>query len=318
DMLVSLALGLSLTSMNYVDMATEALADALDSADETHDYMMAIELYEQVGAILRCRGRYAEAADFYEDGLFTLHALGGAALLNDPVSPHLELGLAASLMSIGRYDDALLHLVIAREVARKMDDAFLLARIDVATAIIHSAQGDARAALPLILAARDVYAHATSPAQRAMRVRVQAQAAGILLDVAKVITRRERDIRGFTYVELAGQFAQQALNDAVDSGDMGGFYMATLARARHERISGRQTSTLHLLAPLLKDAELTHDPTLAVQVHTAIAQEFAARKDPTHAREAYQRAFQGASECGAIFLGEYAKRELLRGSLALN
>jgi hypothetical protein len=73
-------------------------------------------------------------------------------------------------------------------------------------------------------------------------------------------------------------------------------------------------SAIPLLTPLLTDAERYGDSSLAIQVHTAIGQDYAARGDQEHARDHYRRAHQGASECGAHFIGAFAQRELIRGS----
>jgi tetratricopeptide (TPR) repeat protein len=319
NMLVNVALGLSLESMNHDDMASEAFSMALDSANETGDRAVFVELHDQLGATLRCRGRYEEAASFYQDGLLTLEEVLGAALLHDPLTRHFELGLAVSLTAIGEYEEALQHLAVARELARQAGDAIALAGVDATTANVYTTRGDAHAALPLYLAAHDAYsAHAATPSERRMLGRMHAITALGLLDVAEVYARRGVNVQGSTYVDLAGTFAQRTLNYVVDVHDPGGLYLGLIARARHERISGRMSSAIHLIEPLLADADRIHDPFLAVQMHTAIGQDHAARGEHERAREAYQRAFQGASACGATYLGEYPKRELLRGSYHLS
>jgi tetratricopeptide (TPR) repeat protein len=314
NMLVSLALGLSLESMEQVDMASAAFYDALESARETHDFVASVELHDQLGATLRCQGRYEEAADFYEDGLVTLEDVGGVALTNDPITLHFEIGMAVSLMAIGDYDASLLHLPLARELARQAADAIALAGIDLTTANVHSARGDMHAALPLILAARDAYARAATPSQRTMQGRLHAIAAGALLDVAEVFSRRGHNAQQSIHVELAGDFAEQALNHAVETDELGARYLGLIALARYKRLSGRLPTTIHLLTPLLTDAERHDDPHLAIQVHTAIGQDYAAQGDWGHTFDHYRRAVHGASECGAIYLGAFAQRELIRGS----
>ena len=313
-MLVNVALGLALSGMDFQDEAASALYLALDLAHETHDYVVAFELYDQVGANLRGQGRMEEAAEFYEEGLHALDALGGLAA-NKPMALQFELGLATSRLVTGDYPATLLHLPIARELARQKADAIMLARLDLTTANVHTARGDVHAALPLILAARDAFAHATTPSQRMMLARLHAIAAGALLDVAEVYARRGRDVRGLTYVTLADDFAQQALNLAAEINDVGAVYLGTLARARHERISGRRSTSMNLLTALLADADKHDDPHLRVQVHTAIGQDHAARGDHDRARAHYQLAVQGANECGNLYSGEYAKRELVRASV---
>jgi tetratricopeptide (TPR) repeat protein len=314
NMLVSFALGLPLWSMNYGNMAIEAFADALDSAYETHDFPMVIELNEQLGTVLRWRGRFEESIPFYEDGLMTLHAVGGAALLNDPVALQLQRGLAVSLTGAGRYDEALLQLPLVRELAHQTEDIDVIASVELTTGNTLAAQGNAHAALPYFLAARDANSRSVSEVGRMMYGRMHAIAAGALLDVAEVEARRGHDVRNSTYVELAGSFARQALDYAAESNGLGARFLGVLAHMRHDRISGRLPTAVHLLTPLLSEGERCHDPAVAVQVYTAIGQDFAARGEWESARSQFQRAVQGANEQGMIFLGEHAKRELFRGS----
>jgi tetratricopeptide (TPR) repeat protein len=267
-----------------------------------------------MGACLRCVGRYAEAADFYEDGLATLEAAGGIVLTDDPVTVHLEFGLGVSLATLTRYDEALSHLLIARELAHQSADRFVRAGIDLTMANVHQSRGDAHAALPLVLAARDAYAAWTTPSERRMYGRLHAIAAGMLLDVADVYARRGRSVQDSTYVELAGSFAQQALNEAGETDEEGALYLGLIARARHERFSGRRTSAVDLLGPLLIDAARMESPVMTAQVHTAIAQDFDAQGDREHAFDHYRLALHGARESSDLYLGAAAQRALIRGS----
>jgi tetratricopeptide (TPR) repeat protein len=322
NMLVNFILGLALENIEEpetaIDMASEAFYEALEAAHETGDFAVAVEVCNQLGAILRCRGRYEQATDFYEIGLMMLEELGGQIFLNSSTAHQFELGLGVSLLASGDYDGALLHLPLARALAQQSGDVLGLASVDLSMANIYTARGDPHAALPLVLAARDAFEHATTPSQRMMQGRLHAIAALALLDVAEVYARRGRNVTDSIHVEMAGAFAQQALNHVVDTDEPGAFYMGRIAQARYERLGGRMPSAIPLIEPLLADADRIHDRHLAIQMHTAIGQDYAARGEHELAREAYQRAFQVASACGAVFLGEYPKRELLRGSQDLN
>jgi tetratricopeptide (TPR) repeat protein len=314
NMLVNLAMGLALGGMQSLVPASAALDLALDDAYTTEDFAAAIETYEHLGEILRCQGHYEDAARFYEEGLEILEAHGGAALLTSPRTLRFQLGLAISRMAIGLYEDALLPLRLASALARRAGDALLQGAVDLTMANIHTARGNAHAALPLCLAARDSHldlgAQAT-PSRLRMQGRFHAIAALGLLDVVEVYARNGQDVRRHRYVEKAGSFAQQALNHVADTNEPGAHYMGLIANARYKRLSGRLPSAVHLLQPLLTDVEQLGDPALAIQIHVAIAEDYAARDKQERARAHYQRAYRTANEAGVAHLGEPALRALL-------
>jgi tetratricopeptide (TPR) repeat protein len=306
--------GNALAGMEDFADALECFDEALDGAARLGDWSAYVALTQHAGWASGQLYQYQSAAHYTALALRQLdaHANDRGVI----VDPQAELDVIAAHASfqfmLGQFPSAVSALTRAR-VRAALTPATPLHQmtVDWIEALLQRWRGEPARALALAQRAADTLASSATLARDVLSLgRIRGIVAEIALDLAErypiAVDEHTR------YVRLARRGLRDLSQIASGAGDDAGRVLATLGRARLDRVTNRNVDRTRALERALRRARDLGDTALVTQALTALGHEFAARGESESARTCYRRALAQVDGTDLRAMGIFPRRALLQ------